>query len=313
MYALGGNEASMDRMRTVDSGGEPVIIRRMADEDLPGMRVSTRAAIQDLHERLGAQSEPAAQHAQGSDSGGAIVRQLLELDSAGAWIASVDDTVCGAAMAGFREGLWYLAHLHVQPGYQGRGVGRRLLDVALSYGAGARGRLLHSSLDPQAMRCYQRAGFALDPALQATGVVRRAALPASGQVRQGGLGDLEFAADVDRGQRGAAHGPDLEVLLRSGAQLMVLNHGRQRGYAVVDTAQPTIVAATDDAAAATLLWAALGESGDGVVAVQILRADQQWAIDVAHRAGLGLQPTGPLCRQGDTGSLTPYLPHTGVL
>src|SRR6266545_134753 len=49
------------------------------------------------------------------------------------------------------------------------------------------------------------------------------------------------------------------------------------------------------------------------VSVQILRADQQWAIHVAHQAGLGLKPTGPLCRQGNIGPLTPYLPHTGVL
>jgi hypothetical protein len=60
------------------------------------------------------------------------------------------------------------------------------------------------------------------------------------------------------------------------------------------------------------VWAALAESGDEV-AVQVLRADQQWAMDVAVTAGLDLMPTGPLCRMGDTGPMAPYLPHTGVL
>ncbi|GAA4245232.1 hypothetical protein GCM10022255_011730 [Dactylosporangium darangshiense] len=85
----------------------------------------------------------------------------------------------------------------------------------MRYGPDARGRLLHSSLDPQAMRCYQRAGFA--------------------------------------------------------------------------------------------------ESGEHAVTVEILRADQQRAIDVAHRAGLRLAPMGPLCRQGNTGPLAPYLPHADIL
>ncbi|MFC5004404.1 GNAT family N-acetyltransferase [Dactylosporangium cerinum] len=75
--------------------------------------------------------------------------QLLELDSSGAWVDTVDGQLCGAAMAGLREGLCYLAHLHVRPALQGRGVGRRLLEAALRYGADARGRLLqHSWLDP---------------------------------------------------------------------------------------------------------------------------------------------------------------------
>jgi hypothetical protein len=36
-------------------------------------------------------------------------------------------------------------------------------------------------------------------------------------------------------------------------------------------------------------------------------------IDVAVRAGLRLAATGPVCRQGDTGPMTPYLPHPALL
>jgi GNAT superfamily N-acetyltransferase len=293
---------------------DDVTIRPMTEADRPAMRESTRAAFDDLLRRLGTSAEPAdGPVAPSSNSGAAIVGQLLELDSAGAWVTTIDGQVCGAAMAGLRERLWYLAHLHVRPGLQGRGVGRRLLEAALRYGADARGRLLHSSLDPQAMRCYQRAGFALEPALQAVGVVRRAALPAGGRARAGGADDVDLAAEVDRGVRGAAHGPDLQVLLRAGARLLVLDDRRERGYVVIDAGTPKMLAATSTRAAVELLWAALAECGEHAVTVEILRGDQQWAIDVAHRAGLSLAPMGPLCRQGDTGPLAPYLPHADIL
>jgi GNAT superfamily N-acetyltransferase len=148
----------------------------MTEADRPGMRDSTRASIQDLQVRLGAQPKPAGQRTQASTSGAALIDQLLQIDAGGACVAVLDGQVC-AAMAGLREGLWYLAHLHVRPGLQGRGVGRRLLEAALRYGPQARGRLLHSSLDPQAMRCYHRAGFTLEPALQATGSLATSARP----------------------------------------------------------------------------------------------------------------------------------------
>ncbi|GIH14824.1 GNAT family N-acetyltransferase [Rugosimonospora africana] len=351
------DDGRADQLHLNRAGVERVVFRQMTVADLPGMRESTREAIQDLRDRLsprprpdaeppgrlapnsdsespgrpthGSASEPPGRPSHGSDpesplrpapgaeasgssGGGALVRRLLEADAAGTWVATVDDRVCGAAMAGLREGLWYLAHLHVRPGLQGRGVGRRLLEAALGYGADARGGLLHSSLDPAAMRRYQRAGFALEPAMDATGMVRRAALPAIARVREGDATDLELVAEVDRKQRGAAHGPDLEVLLSAGARLLILDDRRQRGYGLIEDGQPAIVAAADTSAAVALLWAALAESGD-TVSVKVLRADQQWAIDVAHQAGLGLEPTGPLCRQGDTGPLVPCLPHIGIL
>ncbi|HEY7173881.1 MAG TPA: GNAT family N-acetyltransferase, partial [Micromonosporaceae bacterium] len=201
---------------------------------------------------------------------------------------------------------------HLVPGYQGRGIGRRLLERALDYGAGTTGKLLHSSMDPQAMRTYQRAGFALEPTLDATGPVRRSALPSSADVRVGESSDLDFAAQVDRLMRGSAHGPDLELLFAAGARLLIIDRGRRRGYALIDTV-PRIVAATDEPTARTLLWTALAESSADEVSVAVLRANQQWAIDVAVHAGLRLAPGGPLCSMGSTGPMTPYLPHTGVL
>ncbi|MET7396685.1 GNAT family N-acetyltransferase [Dactylosporangium sp. NPDC005572] len=281
---------------------DAVRIRPMTTEDRPGMRLSTQAAFDDLQVRLGARDTGGP-----SASGAAIIGGLLDHDAGGAWVAEADGRICGAALAGVREGLWYLAHLHVAPGHQGQGVGRRLLAAALGHGPAPRGRLLHSSLDPQAMYRYQRSGFALEPAVEAFGTVRRSALPAATGVRAGDAADLGFAADVDRAQRGAAHGTDLEAILGAGARLLV----HDGGYALLDPG-PVLLAATSVEAAAALLWAALAET-DGPTTVPVLRAGQDWAVDVVHRAGLRLRPTGPLARAGTPAPMTTYLPHPGVL
>lgn len=293
------------------SVADPISIRRMNVGDLSATVASSRAAFLDMNRRLGTMA-PTDQAPRRRETGDAIVRQLLEIDEGGAWAAVAGGEVAGVAMAGLREGLWYLAQLHLDPAYQGRGIGRRLLDAALGYGQAAEGLLLHSSLDPRAMRCYQRAGFALEPTLHASGRVRRDTVPSISQIRRGGSEDLELVADVDRARRGAAHGPDMDLLLKLGADLFVADRGPRRGYAVVYDG-PKIVAADDVSTAQALLWTALAESSDTQVDVHVLRADQQWAIDVAVHAGLDLNPSGPLCRRGRTGPLAPYLPHTALL
>lgn len=287
------------------------VIRPMTFEDLPGVGASATAAFQDLDIRL---NRPVVTDLdpQREEIGRAILRQILTLDAGGAFVVAVDGAILGVAMAGLREGLWYLAQLHLAPAVQGRGLGRRLLEAALSYGADSRGMLLHSSLDPQAMRCYQRAGFTLEPALLATGSLRRSEVPATPRVRTGDTTDLDLVADIDRQLRGGPHGPDLELLLRMGAQLLVVAEGPHHGYALLRR-EPLIVAGTDTSTARELLWAALAQSPDGEICVRILRGDQQWAIDVAVRAGLQLAATGPLCRRRDTGPLAPYLPHPALL
>jgi len=100
--------------------------------------------------------------------------------------------------------------------------------------------------------------------------------------------------------------------VRLGNRLLITDGGHRRGYALMDTS-PRIVAAADDETARSLLWSALAECSPDDVAVHVLRANQQWAVDVAVRAGLRLAPGGPLCTMGETGPMAPYLPHTGHL
>jgi GNAT superfamily N-acetyltransferase len=183
----------------------------MTLDDLAGSATSSRSAFGDLRRRLGVVDVPAPDPHRAA-LGEAIVRQLVTGDPDGAWVADAEGTVVGVALAGLREGLWYLAQLHLEPACQGQGIGRRLLAAAMAYGP-ARGMLLHSSLDPNAMRTYQRAGFSLEPALQAKGPIRRDRIPPVTRVRVGTVEDLGLVAEVDRAVRGAAHGVDIDVLL----------------------------------------------------------------------------------------------------
>ena len=241
-------------------------------------------------------------------------RHLLRTDPEGCWVAADGEQVVGVAVAFRREKLWGLSMFVVAAGYRGKGVGARLLERALSYYEGCRGGIIASSTHPGAMRSYATAGFALHPTLTAKGSVNRKMLPAaSPAIRDGEEADLELAADVDRHLRGAAHGPDLEFILRTGARFLVSEHPAGRGYATARDGSPWLVAATQPAVAMDLLWASLADAAETGVDVRWLTGAQQWAVRVALAAGLELESAGPLCFRGALGPLAPYLPNGGFL
>ncbi|HEY5316828.1 MAG TPA: hypothetical protein VIJ20_02535 [Solirubrobacteraceae bacterium] len=106
--------------------------------------------------------------------------------------------------------------------------------------------------------------------------------------------------------RVAPHTLELELALSEGAQLLRL---ADRGYAVAAPEGVWLLVAYDEAAAAALLWSALALVGETErAAVRWITADQQWAIDVALRAGLRLVPNRALCVRGRPGPLSPFLP-----
>lgn len=65
------------------------------------------------------------------------------------------------------------------------------------------------------------ADFDLLPEVELSGRLRRELLPPGDGVREGSVGDLAHVAAVDRRVRGAAHGADWLVALRTGARLLV--------------------------------------------------------------------------------------------
>ena len=238
---------------------------------------------------------------------------IIEHDPDGCWVTESEGRVVGVGVSIRREGLWGLSLLAVDATFRGRGVGTRLLERALAYAEGCRARMTVSSTHPAAIRRYATAGLHLRPTLKASGVVRRGALPASLQgVRDGDEGDLDLAAEVDRRVRGAAHGPDLAFMLRTG-RLLVCDNPSGRGYAVMQDGTLALLAATENGVAAKLLWACLAEGKGEGMEVRWIGTDQSWAVPVVLSAGLDLSPAGPVCVSGETGPLSPYIPSGAFL
>jgi GNAT superfamily N-acetyltransferase len=230
---------------------------------------------------------------------------LMGTDPDGCWVAEEGGRIVGAAVSLIRDGVWGLSFLAVEPGLQARGIGRELLDRAMAYGDGARGRLILSSTDPKAMRRYARAGLHLHPCVAAAGIVDRARLPATpAQIVESD--DVEATAPISRHVRGATHHLDIPQYLDYGMRLLL--HG-DRGFVVFDREIVKLLAARDEQAATELLWAALAHTPNGgTVGVDFLTAQQQWAIRTVLEAGLALSPDGPIYTAGDVGPMAPYIP-----
>jgi len=250
----------------------------------------------------------------GARRGRQRAEHLLATDPGGNFVA-VDDAgaIVGLSMALIREGVWVLSQLAVLPEVQGRQLGRKLIDAALSYGNGVRGRLIASSEDPRAMRRYRRAGLDLQPCVCADGALVAAAIPDGLRSHAATLpADQELCDRASRHARGAAHGPDVGALLDShGDVLLVHDDG---GWAVARAGAPIALNAVNETIARDLLWSAFASGPRGAtVHVANMTANQQWAIDVCLDAGLALSPDGPLFASGEVGPLAPYLPSGAYL
>ena len=266
-------------------------------------RVSV-AAFQDLARRFGEEPEPEQPVAHARTR----VGRLLATDPGGAWVAERGGEVVGASLGIVREGVWGLSLLVVQPDAQSSGVGRELLDRAHAHGDGARGRIVLASPDARALRSYARLGLALHPVVRAAGRPQNTAMPA--EVRPGTLADLPLTVAVDRAVRTAAHGDDIAALLEVGGDILVLD---DRGYAVAREGSVRLLAATDEAAAATLLRACLATAGSHEAAVEWITSAQGWAIAPCLDAGLELRMDGAVFLAGDVGPFAPYLPSGAYL
>jgi GNAT superfamily N-acetyltransferase len=280
-------------------------IRPLEPRDIDAVHYISVAAFEDLARRFGDPPEPAGPIAATRTR----IGRLLAADPGGAWVAERGGEVVGCALALLREGVWGLSLLVVRPDAQSSGVGRELLQRARAYGDDARGWIVLASRDPRALRSYARLGMDLHPALAARG---RPSLVAPPEVRRGTLADLPLTAEVDRVVRGAAHGDDIVALLETGGDLLVLP---ERGYAVVrDGAVVRLLAAHDEAAAATLLRACLAAGGGREAAVEWITSAQGWAVRPCLDAGLQLRfDVGGVFLAGDVGPFSPYLPSGAYL
>jgi GNAT superfamily N-acetyltransferase len=280
-------------------------LRKTEPDEWHRVRDVAFAAFEDLERRQGEPPTPIPPDE--------VVRKrfshLIETDRGGAWLAEEDGRAVGAALSIRREGIWGLSLLVVHPSAQSGGVGRALLEKTLEYADGARGGIIMSSGDARALRAYARAGFALHPAAQATGLPRAVEVPAS--VRRGSPADTALLEAVDRAVRGAARTVDLGVILTADARMLVVEG---RGYAVARGPTVYLLAATDEDAARDLLRAAIATAPDGEsVKVEWITSAQNWAIEVVLDAGLEISMHGAQFLRGDVGPFRPYLPSGAYL
>jgi GNAT superfamily N-acetyltransferase len=284
------------------------IIRPLLPDDVPGADAVGFGALRELTppEFLPSDLELRATRGQ------ARIAHLQATDPDGCWVAELEGEVVALALSLVREDVWGLSLFAVRPGLQGQGLGRRTLEPALRYADGRRGAIILSSTDPRAMRRYFRAGFRLRPCVAAAGQINRSRLPAGLQARPGDpAADRELLDAASRRARGAAHQPDHAVLAAAGCELLVVDG---RGYAWHREGSPVLLAATDDDAAADLLWSCFAAGAPGAsVHIDFISEHNDWAVAVALDAGLALSPDGPVFVRGETGPFAPYLPSGAYL
>lgn len=231
-------------------------------------------------------------------------------DPGGCWVAEDETGLVAMATSFRRETLWCLATYAVLPHRQGQGIGKPLLAAAMSHGRACTRAMLSSSTDPKATRVYHQAGFELHPQMYLTGSVDRAALPVVEKVRDGSATDIDLMDSLDRAARGAGHGVDHELMLRTW-RLLVSDSSTGSGYAYLnERGQLALLAAANRRTATRLLWAALAEGPEQVTVGHVTGANQ-WVLDVGFAARLELHQEGYLGLRGMKPP-APYV-HNGAL
>ncbi|MDQ3616097.1 MAG: GNAT family N-acetyltransferase [Actinomycetota bacterium] len=286
------------------------LIRPMRVDDVPSVERLTAEAFYDLDVRThrAGWPEPAHRTQQRSARWQHELLHILEHDGNGCWIAENDSGAIGAAASTRRDLTWILATFVVRRGYQGRGVGRQLLDASSSHGNGCLRAMLVASEDPLAVRRYRLAGFTMHPTMLLRGKVARFHLPVVERVREGSRGDIDLLNSVDRQIRGSAHGVDHE-LLTTMYRLVVVDRSTGSGYAYVEaTGGAHVLVATNRRTASDLLWEALAASSpEEPCTVGRLTPAQEWAIDVGLSARMELHSRGYLALR-DMKPPMPYIP-----
>ena len=143
-----------------------------------------------------------------------------------------------------------------------------------------------------------------------SGPLDRTAIPVVEKVRDGSAADVDLMDSLDRGTRGAGHGVDHQLMLRTW-RLLVSDTSTGRGYAYLnERGHLALLAAGNRRTAVRLLWAALADGADEPVVGHVTGANQ-WVLDVGLAAGLRLGQEGYLGLRGMKPP-APYV-HNGAL
>jgi GNAT superfamily N-acetyltransferase len=288
------------------------VIRPMRSEDVPEAERVSDEGFFELDSRTRRPGGPPPQRR--SEKHRAVwierTRHFVHHDPGGCWVAEDESGIVGIATSFRRETMWCLATYAVLPRLQGQGIGKPLLAAAMAHGRACTRAMLSASVDDKAVRIYHQAGFALHPQMYLAGTVDRSAIPVVEKVRDGSAGDVDLMDSLDRATRGAGHGPDHELMLRTW-RLLVSDTSTGSGYAYLDErGRLGLLAAGNRRTAVRLLWAALAEGPEQVTVPHVTGANQ-WVLDVGFAARLGLHQEGYLGLRGMKPPV-PYV-HNGAL
>ena len=242
-------------------------------------------------------------------------RHFLATDPDGSWVAEDAGTVVGMSQSFVREGYWMLSQLGTVPGRQGLGVGRELLSLALSHGDPDSPGTIQCSRDPKAMALYTGFGFVLHPVVAAWGALRPGAVERPPEVRrcepdEVGDRELDVVAAIDRSVRRSARTVDIVAMLAQPGTRLLLH--TDQAYAVAKDERIVTLGARQEESATLVLRAMLAEAPPGeTIEINWLTSAQQWAIGEVVRAGIELQPYGPVMVRGMDGPPSPYIPSGG--
>jgi GNAT superfamily N-acetyltransferase len=279
-------------------------IRPMTAGDAVAVRTVVELAAEQLERREGREPQPRNEEQRERFLRG--LRRFVERDAAGAWVAADGGSVAGMVTSIRRGSFWGLSMLFVDPERQSQGLGRQLLDAAMTSASDAAVRMILSSSDPRALRRYSMAGLDIHPVVEARGRIDRTAILSDQSARPGDAGDLDLVASVDAGLRGS-RAEDVAYLLEVGGMMQVVDRGPARGYVVHRQNHLLMLGATDEATASVLLWRFLAESGPEAE-IWGMTAQQNWAVKVALAARLELVPFGALFLAGREHPPGPWLP-----
>ena len=243
-------------------------------------------------------------------------RHFLGTDPGGSWVAEEGDTIIGMSQSFVREDYWMLSQLGTVPGRQGRGVGRDLLKLALSYGDPQSPGTIQCSQDPKAMALYTGFGFALHPVVTAWGAHATRGGDATGRGRplrgrpRSAERELDVVSAIDRTVRGSARSVDIVAMLAQPGNRLLLHE--DQAYAVAKDERIVTLGARQEESAALVLRAMLAEAPAGeTIEVNWLTSAQQWAVREVVAAGIQLRPYGPVMVRGMDGPPSPYIPSGG--
>jgi ribosomal protein S18 acetylase RimI-like enzyme len=212
-------EAPIYRRATTGDAGPAAAVLRRALDDFRGRRRAPAVAVLD-------------------EAVAPVLRHLAQTDGESFWVATGGGEVVAFGCGMTRGDLWFLACLFVLPAWQGRGVGRALLERAMA-GYPARGgalAVLSDGTNPISNTLYARHGmYPWLPALHLTAALtdtethpRLGALDAA-PVSPSDLGDL---LAIDDAVGGCDRSLDHAWLMGSAGRpgWVFRRHGRPAGY-----------------------------------------------------------------------------------